>query len=463
MQVNPTLYPYDTTQIHHLLSMASPESAEKIEEACLAEDVSKIESTLRPNTLTAESIETICTVVRLLSKTPKVTLHIRRKYDVTAAATNKKITNSVVIGPVEKSRKVFISLHEKLGSVGVQCESIKKVIMLKFDEDGKLVTSKSAVREVIKLSVPLVNQPANSLACTTRRISLMQKLKDSPYFPKNYGFFTSANKEKIFIYQEQAAYDLLDFSNMAEGIAALPLSNKLSMCRQLLGAAREMKEAGILHRDIKVENILTFIHSDGKVELKLTDLGLACRANDKDSLKEIPGSLPWVAPEMIQHAYFKHPAPTIGLETDMWALGLILYFISENKPLLLQENLFTFLSTKTTLRTAIQTCHLLVKVNRTTDEDATLWDYLDKLQISEEEATDDELLIAVAERMTTLNSNAKILLKKWRVNIAELPKPPQEIKNIKDLAHAMLQENPKDRITIEDAEAAMIGFLTSEI
>ncbi|KAI8642694.1 kinase-like domain-containing protein [Parasitella parasitica] len=88
---------------------------------------------------------------------------------------------------------------------------------------------------------------------------------------------------------------------------------------QLLNAVKYLHEHNIVHRDLKLENILIHKQSDQEI-LKITDFGLA-RVVDPESplLVTRCGSEEYAAPEIVQQQDYD------GRKTDIWALGIILY------------------------------------------------------------------------------------------------------------------------------------------
>ncbi len=76
---------------------------------------------------------------------------------------------------------------------------------------------------------------------------------------------------------------------------------------------------GIVHRDIKLENILLQPTAPfGILEPKLIDFGLSAVVTTDEWLLENCGSLAFCSPEIVSN----HPH---SLSTDVWSLGIVLY------------------------------------------------------------------------------------------------------------------------------------------
>ena len=86
---------------------------------------------------------------------------------------------------------------------------------------------------------------------------------------------------------------------------------------QLLSAVSYCHENGIVHRDLKIENVLI----DTKGDVKLVDFGLSNFYDPSDKLKTFCGSLYFAAPELLRGIVYTGP------EIDVWSLGIILYVL----------------------------------------------------------------------------------------------------------------------------------------
>uniref|UniRef100_J3N0P0 [RNA-polymerase]-subunit kinase n=1 Tax=Oryza brachyantha TaxID=4533 RepID=J3N0P0_ORYBR len=97
------------------------------------------------------------------------------------------------------------------------------------------------------------------------------------------------------------------------------------MMRQLLAAAKAVHAAGIIHRDIKPDNVV--VGSAG--ELKLCDFGAATQVKPSGQPYEqsLVGTLTYASPEQL--AGNRHYGPAV----DMWALGCVMGELLTGAPL----------------------------------------------------------------------------------------------------------------------------------
>ncbi|XP_022799841.1 serine/threonine-protein kinase par-1-like isoform X2 [Stylophora pistillata] len=88
--------------------------------------------------------------------------------------------------------------------------------------------------------------------------------------------------------------------------------------RQLISALHHMHENGIVHRDLKMENILL---DESKKNIKIVDFGLSNICQGDTLLKTQCGSPEYAAPELFKHGC------RYGKEVDLWSLGVVMYGI----------------------------------------------------------------------------------------------------------------------------------------
>lgn len=85
----------------------------------------------------------------------------------------------------------------------------------------------------------------------------------------------------------------------------------------VLSAVEHLHSLKIVHRDIKLENLLF----DPRGRIKLIDFNLSSFYTEKNLLTRYCGSLPYCPPEMVLRA------PYMGPEVDVWSLGVLLYLL----------------------------------------------------------------------------------------------------------------------------------------
>lgn len=85
---------------------------------------------------------------------------------------------------------------------------------------------------------------------------------------------------------------------------------------QMLSAMEYMHGKRVVHRDLKLENILV----TDELNLKIADFGFACYKGI-DSLKSYRGTMTYMAPEIKENKEYK------GTQVDMFSIGVILFII----------------------------------------------------------------------------------------------------------------------------------------
>jgi serine/threonine protein kinase len=107
----------------------------------------------------------------------------------------------------------------------------------------------------------------------------------------------------------------------------LPVSEVSVILKQLCYALQAMHDEGLIHRDLKPDNIFCLEKSripDEPFMIKLLDLGISkdIRNQTSKATTGLVGTPLYMAPEQLETSEEKR---RIGPSTDLWALGLIVY------------------------------------------------------------------------------------------------------------------------------------------
>jgi serine/threonine-protein kinase len=111
--------------------------------------------------------------------------------------------------------------------------------------------------------------------------------------------------------------EYVDGENLAalsRRIGRLPGEKALEIARQVCAGLAAAHDKGILHRDLKPDNIML----DGRGKARLTDFGLAAFAGGVDGHEVRSGTPAYMAPEQLA-------GREVTIRSDLYALGLVLY------------------------------------------------------------------------------------------------------------------------------------------
>jgi len=183
-------------------------------------------------------------------------------------------------------------------------------------------------QRALKVMNPEIRLHAEALARFLREATVSATLK-SPYVVET---LDSGQLDDGSLY---VLMELLEGTPLNALIAAAPM--KLPRIARLLGQAcaalAQAHEKGIVHRDIKPDNLFVVRHADGSESVKLLDFGIARFREQRDLLgaltaeNAILGTPLYMAPEQIG------TANVADGRADVYALGVVLYeALSGRKP-----------------------------------------------------------------------------------------------------------------------------------
>merc|ERR1712110_615468 len=141
---------------------------------------------------------------------------------------------------------------------------------------------------------------------------------------------------KLVEHFRSTAYYFIVFELMEKGeLFQYLTSNKSCLCEnetrdfmsQIFNGLSFLHRNSIIHRDIKLENLLLDNHN----QIKITDFGFATILEKGDVLRDLVGTINYMSPEMLRVNMNPRSNPGYGFPIDVWACGVIMYTLVAGK------------------------------------------------------------------------------------------------------------------------------------
>ena len=129
--------------------------------------------------------------------------------------------------------------------------------------------------------------------------------------------------------------EYIDGENLAillQRIGRLSQDKGIDVARHICFGLAAAHAKGVLHRDLKTANIML----DGRGQIRITDFGLAAPAGEVTGLEIRSGTPAYMAPEQIS-------GREVTIQSDLYAVGLILYEVFTGRPAFQAESIAEFM------------------------------------------------------------------------------------------------------------------------
>lgn len=194
--------------------------------------------------------------------------------------------------------------------------SIPGISVLRLIGEGGMSRVYLASREgddeplVVKILRDEISRDATALARFMEEYELVERIR-SRHVARIYGHGLSDD----LAYLVMEFFDGGDLSKRLNGKPIVP-EEALKIFRELMFALGDIHERGILHRDLKPQNLM--FRADGS--LAIVDFGIAKHidAIDRTNHGEVLGTPRYMSPEQVQ-------GRALDLRTDVYSAGVLLY------------------------------------------------------------------------------------------------------------------------------------------
>jgi len=212
-------------------------------------------------------------------------------------------------------RRSSLQLENLFPLVKISPETIGDYVILKPLGKDVMLARHQQTEEIVAIKfITKKNLTEEELSRARREITILQQLKtlQNPHIVRLVDSFETET-HLVLIQEYVSGGELVAWINKTCGLSE---PTALRLFHQLLSALQCCHQNSIVHRDIKLENILM----DENSNIKLIDFGSAAYIKS-GPFDVFVGTIDYAAPEVLAGKPYR------GTEQDVWALGILLYTI----------------------------------------------------------------------------------------------------------------------------------------
>jgi len=208
----------------------------------------------------------------------------------------------------------FFQKYEVKEVLGKGVSSIVRRCVLK--ESGESFAAK-----IINISQDIMDSDGFTLRKQIHReVSILRLVSDHENIIQLLEVYESSTYI-VLVFEFCTNGDLFDYLS---SMVTLSEKRARSIMKQILDAVEHCHAKNVVHRDVKLENILL----DNNFNVKLTDFGFAKLLEPGERLYEVCGTPGYLAPELLKAGMWdRHECDGYNTQVDVWACGVVLYTV----------------------------------------------------------------------------------------------------------------------------------------